>query len=501
MLVLRWPGVVYNGWLDADESTTIAQAVRSLYQPVPWVGVDTSTSGPLNAYFLAAVAGFQRPITLLDARLAGLICWVVAWVFTYLSARVLFGEWPARLGLGIVACFVSLTTAIAFVHFSTEQLSMALLMVGVFLFVKAVYEKRGQPVREWYVLLGIFVLSAVPFAKPQGGAIAVGLALFTLGGLVWRYPTLRSPYFIGRCAMAGVVLPMAMFVWVFSQPSGWDCFYNQFICWNLMYTDSINVGGPATGLDWGRGFLIMAGLAGEFGWYAITALMVGVSALVGGARRSASGGVGCFFLLVFTFICVMLPNKGFPHYLCFLIFPIGLLMALGLSSIESVSLRGRFLWSVWFLLPLPCLAVQRGNPYEGCSRGVLAWPDVVGDYINRRGCSDADSLAVWGWMPELFVTTQLKPATSLLTGQPNIRSVVQGWHRKTFREAIATEKPRYFVDTVAPGVPYYDICRDSFEVDPFLAAIVASDYSLVIQIGSVDSSGRSGAIRVYERRN
>jgi len=104
-------------------------------------------------------------------------------------------------------------------------------------------------------------------------------------------------------------------------------------------------------------------------------------------------------------------------------------------------------------------------------------------------------------MPELFVTTQLRPATSLLTGQPNIRSVVQDWHRKVFREGILREKPRYFVDTVAPGVPYYDICRDSFEVDPFLAEIIAAHYTIRCQIATGDSNGKSGVVRIYERRD
>lgn len=507
---LRWPGVAWPGWLDPDESTTIGQAIRALAHPVPWLGFDSTTSGPLNSLVLIPIAGFAKPITLFDARFTGLLCWAGAWLCCYSAARIWFGEVAARVGLGLTGCFVALATGGGFVHFSSEQLPMFLLCGGWALFAWATVAESLRN-KIWLGWLAIGELTLVPLAKPQGGPIAVAFALLVLW---WGWRQTRSSGYGGRyifgAVLAGLLAPVMLLVWVLSQGGG-EAFMYQFVRWNFQYTQGF-IAGPATGLDWVRGFAKMVIFGEEYAAYIWgTVLAAALFALVL-LRRGVKVDVGAFrgvvmgIWLVGSFICIMIPNKGFPHYLCFFVFPLGALLAL----VASWWGRGIHVVSRWqpacaavivasAIFPLIKFSLSQQNPYHQVEqaryRGV---PEAVDQMLTSLNPLVTDRLAIWGWVPEVFVLSQLTPSSPFIPGQACIPNVcpVQRWYRERFRACILQEKPRFFLDAIAPGAQGYGtLFSEPHEADPELTAIIRLHYKLV---GELRRAPEDLPVRLYE---
>ena len=515
IVYLRWPGVAWQGWLDPDESTTIGQAIRAVAEPVPWLGFDSSTSGPLNSWFVALVAGWSKPITLLDARLGGLICWVGSWLACYWAARLWFGEAAARVGLGLTGLFVALATQSGFVHFSSEQLPMFFLCAGWGLFATAtvVPSWRWQRLICW---LTILELTLVPLAKPQGGPIAVGLALWVL---VWgsRQAHLRGASVMGFLSVgvvSGLLLPAGLFVWVCAE-GGFDPMYQQFILWNFQYTGGF-IAGPATGADWARGFAIMQAYAGEFAAYFAGTGIAVVLLLVRGASEDGHVIRFCWrswWVILFggcSFVCIMMANKGFTHYLCFMVFPVGAILVMVAGAVctgTGVVANARVpLWRLFVLgvfvsgmLPLLHLSLSRDNLYLKIGGGrYVGMPELIDRAIMEAKPNPEDRIAIWGWVPEVFVLSQLTPATPYISGQPCSPQAcsVQQWYRDSFRRGIERERPRFFLDAVAPGAQGYGyLLSEPHEADPALACFIDGNYRVVAKIKGDDSDRE---VRLYE---
>ena len=101
-------------------------------------------------------------------------------------------------------------------------------------------------------------------------------------------------------------------------------------------------------------------------------------------------------------------------------------------------------------------------------------------------------MAVWGWAPELFVQTGLRPGTR----DPNTHfqiqpSALQGYYRARYLADLSRRRPEFFVDAVAPNRFGYQVrALNGFETFPELARLIASEYRLVAEVDGV---------RIYQR--
>jgi hypothetical protein len=121
----------------------------------------------------------------------------------------------------------------------------------------------------------------------------------------------------------------------------------------------------------------------------------------------------------------------------------------------------------------------------------------AGNAIRKFGLS-GHSLAVWGWMNELFVETDMWSATSdnvlgyswVRTTRPedinilpNYLDVAPRYFKILYIADLAKNKPPVFVDAVSPqGFFYVDRHLYGYETFPPLAAFIDSNYCLITEV-------------------
>ena len=203
----------------------------------------------------------------------------------------------------------------------------------------------------------------------------------------------------------------------------------------------------------------------------------------------------------------MIANKGFPHYLCFLVFPLGAALSLvaswsdGCANLHRI-VRFRFVAELVVLLgilPMVHVSISRDNPYGELGGGRYAgMSELIDEAISNAKPQAEDRIAIWGWVPEVYVLSQLTPATPFVSGQATASDgcLVQGWYRARFLECIVQERPRFFLDAVAPGAQGYGyLISIPHESDQALAAWIRSHYRIIAEIhGTPDSQ----PVRLFE---
>ncbi len=105
----------------------------------------------------------------------------------------------------------------------------------------------------------------------------------------------------------------------------------------------------------------------------------------------------------------------------------------------------------------------------------------------RKRISRGAIVAVWGWMPEVYVYTGSRMATKDADTYEEITpSPYRGYFRDRFMTSLRARPPLVFVDSVAPGSFHFtNRAREGFETFPALRDFVAAHYDLVDEIAGI----------------
>ena len=182
--------------------------------------------------------------------------------------------------------------------------------------------------------------------------------------------------------------------------------------------------------------------------------------------------------VVWAVLCyagVVLGWRFFPRYFFLLLPPLTIAAARGLSLIRSRALA--VVTVATLIVPL----VRFGPRYASLTN----WSDLAMDRDSRQAsrlalsvAKPGDTLYVWGYRPEIFVYTRLKPATryldsQALTGVPADRHLTQstvvlttGTHEA--REELARSKPDILIDGLSAFNPALSMDKYQ-ELRPWLA--------------------------------
>jgi hypothetical protein len=345
----------------------------------------------------------------------------LAWLFAARAWTRREGYWAA----GLMAFFLTFDTHSAVVPLAADSLLLVPHLTAVFL------ASRKQPfwagvaagIGFLFNTKGVFVLAACAlFAWPSVIALAAGFAVPCLAGLGW----LTSTGALGS-------------------------YLDQVWRWPAQYAASPVVPDP-----------VWNGVVRTLGWLGFHAvLVIGAAALWW--RR-----MGWKFLAWFL-ICyagVVLGWRFFPRYF-FLVLP-----ALTLAASRGLSLVRTRVAAVVALsaMVVPAVRFARVNPNDLAldrdSREVSALAPKSG------------SLYVWGYRPEIYVYTGLRPATRFLdsqamTGVPADRHLTQSTvvltkGTREAREELARSRPDVLID----GLGLYNpaLTMDHYaELRPWLA--------------------------------
>jgi hypothetical protein len=491
ILLARLP-LLCRDYLNPDEAVMLAGGMGLVHDPVPYRSSDALTDGPLDSYVLTWPALAGQPLTYVSSRLTAIaeISGIV--LFLWFTCRLVMAEWIAGLAVMPVLCFFVFAVESDFVHNSSEHLPVFLSAAAMYLLAHA--WRSETPVPRWRWALAGVLAGAMPFGKLQALPVT-GMLLLIGAAAAWRKPARWPALFL--LAAGAVSIPLILLVAIAAGGS-WQEFWRSYILNSIYYTGH----GRASG--WSR-LLYAKDLvfsASSFGAFAAGTMLVSLagtmSCVAVVTRRQRPGGllfltVASAGLVVGALAAIVTPGRQFPHYLLFLVFPAGLFTACAVAW--TVTAAGEWPWkaasrrmaAVFFVL-LTCVwpAVSRLQWSD-------AWDYPVFDPGTRlvqaiqRYCAPHDTLVVWGWRSELYVSSARAPGTRHMDSILEIDgSYDPEYFRTVYLEDFRRSRPAVFVDAVGPGDYYYtDPSVAGYETFPALRAEVDGNYDFV---GPIDGA-------------
>ena len=512
LIAWRWPSVLFPQSLNPDESQMIAQALKFMFDPIPWRAVDSTTSGPLNSYALIVPTWCGAELGFASARSVALVCLGGVAVTTYYTMRSSGSEAVGRIVAASFCFFVASATFGEYVHYSSEVFPMLLLSSGICLGWKAVRRAGGMP----SLFLAGLCLGAVPFAKLQAGPIAVVMFLVLLV-FVWNdlaNPKDRWKAF-GIFCVGGLSVPAVILSTLIATNHVND-FWQSYIKIGGVYRAFMM-------LPWD--VVVFVARSKEFVVFVAGAVLAAVVAWWEGRRYPASTGtedrrlqvlVAIYALI--TLLVIVKPARDYFHYFLLAVQPIA--MGLGLvtrrlffrletqpSDFSEVSRQRARNWAILVLcIWLGPLTVQRlsrapQHPYLNNMR-IRKKPHQDRAVEVIRGLTHSnDKLAVWGWEADFYLRTKMIPATrdvvTCMVTESHFVDLPAGrrrYYQERFVKDIVKSRPAVFVDAV---------CRESFWLNqrptqgheqlPALAEFIENNYALALDTGAVNGDG----IRVF----
>ncbi len=502
LLAWRWPPLLGVRELNPDEGQFIAGAITLGADPVFWRSVDGTTSGPLNFYVLLPTHWLGIPQDFFNARLTGLLLiWGTLWA-GYALFRRAYGN-----AIGLVAvvpglAFFSGTIDPDFIHYTSEHLSLCLMMVSGWLLWKARGDTRtghGFPRVSW-VLAGIF-MGMLPWAKLQSSLIAAALALF---GTVLAFTRTDLPWAqrlreVAVLAAASLSIT-ATFLGMILFTGQWEHFYRGYLENNLIYASSTFTI-PEAIEKFSRAARLTGGypvfLAGP-----IFILGLGTLACAAKPGRPHPLAWSGAFLTLTSIITVLAPRQGFQHYLLYMVPPLMWWSAAVLAGLHASlpDARRRITLVLAFILVGGGLSISLRSSYSPSymyGHFLESWrnPHREANRLIRQHRQPGDRIAVWGWDNQVYVETQLPQATreSHSTRQLWDSPQRDSYYRPRYLADLAANSPAFFVDAVGPDAFHFNDREESgHETFEELRLYIAEHYTLIDD---------SGPLRVYLRKD
>ncbi len=188
-------------------------------------------------------------------------------------------------------------------------------------------------------------------------------------------------------------------------------------------------------------------------------------------------------------IMVLMPGRGFVHYLLFLVFPLSWWVCAAVRGLEGGSAsRTQRVW-VWAGLVAVTVGGQVANRLwqprpDMFGRMAWSWQQPRSELaeVVRALKEPGDTLAVWGWAPDLYVQTRLPQATREAHTERQVEAGPQrdAYYRPRFLAELKAARPAFFVDEVGPGDgKYVERTESAHEIFPELESFLQAHYVLV----------------------
>lgn len=493
LLAWRWPYLLDANQLNPDESQFIAGAITLQHDPIFWHSVDGTTSGPLNFYALLPTHLLGVPQDFFNARLTGLLLVWGALLACHGLLGATYGAPLARVAMLPGVAFFATATDSDFIHYSSEHPSLLLFALAAWLLWKhRAPPPAGQSQATAGWLAAGFVIGLLPWAKLQSVTFAAALAG---GGIMFALLPSRASW-PERSRRAGwlvvaVAAPSVLGVLTVAETGQFRNFTLTYLVQNITYVEETGLTVFATLKELTRLSL--------FQWQFPVFLVGPVLTVIGatlacGWRRQRPDflyvvGAGLTAVACFT---ILAPRRGFHHYLLYLVLPLTLWSGASLAgwwqNLRPGAAR-RWLVAAFVVgagllplgqrlrLPVPFMFGQFAehwrHPYSEVGR------------ILRQQARPGDTLAIWGWCPQLYVETDLPQATREAHSYWQIRpSPLRDYYRARYLGDLERNHPAFFVDAVGPdafGFPDRDTAGHEIYVE--LKEYICRHYDLMLDDG------------------
>lgn len=476
LYLFRWPGLAAETQFNPDETMAIAIAPRlgtAFFQQA-----DSTTLGPLYFYSLAVPYWLGFGYSYGAARLMGLAVMLLALGLVVRALEALAGRGPAQLaGLTWVTVACWATSTIDSLTYASEIPALAVLGA----LTLGLARLRQSPSTLLALTLG-GLLALVPYSKLQATLCGLPLAV-----AIFLAARKRAPDVV--LALLAVSAGLAL-LWT---QGDFEALLRGYIQGNLDHASQVR----ERGLEMASGGLgprlanLRYVLASEdFRYYylglALAALAAGRAWLR--ADRYWLGLGGAWALA--TLGAMLLGGSRLRHYNWLLVPPLTLVFGVLLQRLE-----GRRALLVTALALLPGWTLKSLGTCENSlsiAQLVLRGPRAAefqyhaAPVVNLIHAVSApgEPIAVWGYLPSLYVAARRPPATRDTTNERQLEPRFKlDYYRPRYLADLAVSQPVVLVDTTGvPYAAYADRATAGIGAFPELQAIADRDY---VRLGDV----------------
>lgn len=486
--LLRLPTLVYNREINPDESQMITQGRTLAIDPVYFRSVDGTTIGPLDSYALIIPSWIGLAYDYISARLMGSLLIAIGLFFLFKTARLWFGQLPARLALLPLLFVLGLTQNGDLLSYCSELVPLCLLSIGTWLLARI--DHRARPSYGLLFLLGL-VVGMVPLGKLQGAPVTAVLGLFA-SIIVLRQSTSWVTKIIQLVVIGfgAAVCPVA-FIGMAWANGLYDDFWLFYIEGNLRY------GGNTSHWKNILNFHQHIAKGEEFGWLLLFSALLIAFALIryftlrhrlilSGTWAVRLGFIG--FSFVAAFYAVTRTGTEFVHYFFFMVGPVFLLLALGW---KIGLIHQRKLVSQWVPVAVTVLFLGLivGKSVLNYARHIPlnAYPNDISGFSTpqppivqqiRKYAKEGEPLVVWGWRCDYYVSAKMPQGTAENHSERCVFvSPMTPVYQRRYLNDFLRSVPPVFVDAVGSQNTWLtDRKTQGYETIKPLAAFVQARY-------------------------
>lgn len=483
---MRMPAIVLNRELNADESQMLSHAITLYQDPVYWRSVDGTTIGPLDNYLLVTPKLFGFQINYTSGRMMGLLCCIGALLFIFSAMKKWFGESTARVAFTAPIIFLSFTQETDFVHYSSEQLPVFLLVLTIWLLSKLTESRLLSSGTTFF--LGFFA-GMMPFAKLQSVPQALVVVIAALWLCYQYYGRTRQLKPLLTLLLGGITFPVLAFAWIFANGVFQD-FLDFYIFGNAIYAGENNF------FSIPSQFVSLVANSGDFTVYSLTLIIPMILGVFYALRPSAGSKKINDFLIPSTAILLILAGiysstksgNSFIHYLNFCIYPWILLAAYGISKRNTWFIAAPVALLLWFAGndAISYKREHRLNAFESVGGANKLDKSAVVKALEKF-TKPGDYMVVWGWQCKYYVEAQLAQGTAENHSERSIfKHAMQDKYLSRYVSDLQRTKPAVILDAVGKySLWVQDKATQGIDSFPAVAQYVHQHYTLVSTIDDV----------------
>ena len=490
----RWPFLLVASAFNPDESQLIAGSIALTHDPVFWRSVDGTTSGPLNFYLLLPYSWFGIPLDYFTARFTGLLLIGGALFATHRALAGRFGRGVAWLAILPAAEFFATATSPDLIHYSSEHLTLFLVAVSIWLLAKS---SPAVPYRMW---LASFIAGASIWAKLQALPVSVALVGWALWLAAREHELNQKPWWRRLASIVMAALAPTLLVVALAAATGqMEDLVRRYLLQNLFYVGNARPLGEAI-----HEMSLMAAVDGRLHLLLVTtAVILLVSSFYFIVRRLQPPGLFIIggVLTFAAFVAVLAPRREFLHYTLLLPAPLAFWVGAALGGcgikLPSRSLNGTLFSLLIIAIGLVPVITRSVQPLpEIYGRFAYHWthprngPAIIARELSNRN----DSIAIWGWAPEIYVESGLTQATRDTHSTWSIVANEQrDYYRTSYLHDLRQHNPAVFIDAVGPGAfGFEDRPTQAHETFAALSNYIRENYSLVTDLQTARIYARNG---------
>ena len=480
--------LLYEFSLNPDEAERITNAFRILSYGYSWNSVDGYSSGPLNSIILLWPKIFNIDISYFTTRLTSIFLLTTIVFCIYKIFENLVNKLFAFIFILPLISFYSFTTSSELLHYSSEQLSLFLIVIVIYIIDRLNKNLFSEKSYSGILFLSGLIISSIPFAKLQATPVSFVLWLCVLYKIYLDNNLNKRIY--AYFLVSSIMIPLIFFIPLIINGEIHH-FYNSYIAWSLNYI--------SIPMDLQTFIKLLSHNVGSniFRLYLVSTvflffiIMVFSKNLISNEANKST----LVIILVFfsSYYIVIAPGKEFPHYIHFII-PI-LILLLGFQSATLINLINcKIVKLLIYLILLLIFSYESSKMYgyknikETIHNTKIVFNSLKVLVNNRNLYSfllfednQKIPLLVWGWMPDYYIEKNIIPASREGMNQNQIlNSNLKQYFQERLIDDINQSKPIIIIDAVYKGAFGFSD-NDKYGIKSFdkLSSIVNDNYTIM----------------------